>query len=62
LRAGSVTIVKHFVVNVVAFADNMDRLLDYLDGAATGIRENWDTAAEASYELQQLLDEADNEA
>jgi hypothetical protein len=37
----------------------MDWLLDHLDGAATLIQENLDTAAEASYELQQLLDEAD---
>ncbi len=54
---GAAHLPKHFVVNVIAFARNMDKVLGYLDGAASGIRENWDTAAEAAYELQQLLAE-----
>ncbi len=58
-RCGEADLPHHFVVNVVAFAEKMDRLLQLLDGAATGIQENWEAAAESAYELRRLL--AENE-
>jgi hypothetical protein len=48
---------RHFVLNVVSFARNMDGLLSALDGAATGLREDFQLAAEARYELRQFIDD-----
>lgn len=45
----------HYVINVVSFAEIMDSLLGYLEGAAHLIEENFQAATEASYELQQYL-------
>lgn len=45
----------HYVINVISFAEIMDSLLGYLEGAAYLIEENFQAAAEASYELQQYV-------
>jgi len=60
-RSGEAYLPHHFVVNVVAFAEKMDRLLQFLDGAVTGIQENWEVAAESAYELRQFLAESDTD-
>ncbi|HET9178638.1 MAG TPA: hypothetical protein VFQ24_09825 [Terriglobia bacterium] len=52
---GRATLPKHYVINVISFAKIMDALLDYLEGAADLIEENFRLAAEATYEVQQYL-------
>jgi len=54
-RSGEPHLPHHFVVNVVAFAQQMDELLQYLDGVATGLHEEWQAEAQAMYELEQLI-------
>jgi hypothetical protein len=53
--SGQAHLPHHFTVNVVAFSRIMDVLLGYLEGAAALIEDNWDTAAQSAYELQQYL-------
>jgi hypothetical protein len=60
-RAGEAHLRHHFCINVVIFAETMDALLGYLEGAIDLIEENWQTAAESDYELRQFLAE-NNEA
>lgn len=47
----------HFTVNVVTFANIMDWLLDYLEGAADLIEDKWDATAQSADELRQYLAE-----
>jgi hypothetical protein len=51
---GEAQLPHHFVVNVVLFADQMDRLLQLLDGAAAQIDEHWGAEVEARRELERL--------
>jgi hypothetical protein len=60
-RTGAASLPQHFVVNVVEFSFSMERLLNFLEGAAIGINENWQAEAEATYELQQLTAEWQDE-
>lgn len=57
---GNACLPMHFVVNVVEFSERMDLLMNFLEGAAELIRENWRAEAEARYELQQLSAEWQN--
>lgn len=54
-RKGRAILPRHFVINVISFAKIMDALLDYLEGAAHLIEENFQLAAEATYEVQRYL-------
>jgi hypothetical protein len=56
-RSGEAYLPRHFVINVVSFAQRMDTLLQFLEGAATGIEEHWVAEAESRYELQQFFAE-----
>ncbi len=58
---GEAHLPHHFVVNVANFAETMDQLLGYLEGAADLLDETFQAEAEARYEVQQLLAE-DGEA
>jgi hypothetical protein len=60
-RAGAANLPQHFVVNVVEFSQSIEGLLNFLEGAAIGIDENWQAEAEAKYELQQLAAEWQDE-
>lgn len=56
-RTGKANLPNHFVVNVLAFADGMNNLLQFLEGAKTGLDEGWQAEQESRYELQQLAAE-----
>lgn len=43
------------VVNAVGFSRHMDPILDLLDGAVTGLHEEFDSTAEAKFELQSII-------
>ena len=45
----------HFVFNVIAFGEKFDRLLRILNGMATMVYEDFQSQAEAHYELQQMV-------
>jgi hypothetical protein len=45
----------HFTINVVWFAEIMDQLLDYLEGATDLIEDAWDAAAQSGDELRDYL-------
>ncbi len=53
-RTGEANLPHHFVVNVLEFAQGMDTLLQFLDGAKTAIDEQWQAEQEAHHELEQL--------
>ena len=53
-RSGEAHLPHHFVVNVVLFAERMDGLLQFLNGAAAQIDEHWEAEAETSHELERL--------
>lgn len=44
----------HFLFNVITFGEKFDRLLRILDGMATMLYEDFQSQAEACYELQQM--------
>jgi hypothetical protein len=44
---------KHFVFNVLEFARQLEGAIRLLDGAVTGLEEEWDQQASAAYERQQ---------
>lgn len=56
-RSGQAHLPHHFVLNVVEFAGRMDALLQFLEGSATGISEEWQAEVDAKHELQQWADE-----
>ena len=56
-RSGEAHLPRHFVINVVSFAQRMDNLFWFLEGAITSIEEHWRATAESRYELQQLFAE-----
>jgi hypothetical protein len=56
-RSGQAHLPHHFVLNVVEFAGRMDTLLEFLEGAATGIGEEWRAELEAQHELQRWVEE-----
>ena len=56
-RAGDAHLPHHFTMNVANFGDTMDALLGYLEGAADLLDDNFQSEAEARYEVQQLLAE-----
>jgi len=45
----------HTVLNTVAFAEHLDPVLALLDGAVTGLHEEFDASAEARHEIEQLI-------
>jgi hypothetical protein len=45
----------HFVFNVIAFGEKFDRLLRILDGMSTMVYEDFQSQAEAHYELKQIV-------
>lgn len=49
---GDAALPEHFLFNAIEFARKLDPILDLLDGADLGLKEIWDTAAEATYEAQ----------
>ena len=56
-RSGNAQLPHHFSVNVVSFANNMDGLLNLLEGAAIGLTEKFELEAEARYELYQYVND-----
>jgi hypothetical protein len=44
----------HTRINCLAFARNLDPILELLGGAVTGLTEEFNTTAEAKFELQQM--------
>ncbi len=56
-RSGQPHLPHHFVLNVVEFAGRMDTLLQSLEGAASGISEEWQAELEARNELQRWAEE-----
>jgi hypothetical protein len=61
-KRGASALPHHLVLNVVAFGQQMDPVLELLDGAASGLNDKWDNAAEACYFLQEIAKEWGNEA
>lgn len=59
---GDPALPHHFVLNVIAFGRNMDGLLDLFSGAASGLDDMWDNAAEGCYFLQEIAKEWRNES
>jgi hypothetical protein len=57
---GSAHLPHHFVLNVVNFAETMDALLGYLAGAADLLEHTFHEEAEARYEVQRLLEIAED--
>jgi hypothetical protein len=55
--AGEAHLPHHFVINIPNFAETMDALLGYLEGAADLLHDNFQTAAEAAYEVEKFLAE-----
>lgn len=53
---GQAALNHHTVVNAVGFSRHMDPILDLLDGAVTGLHEEFDSAAEAKFELQSIIE------
>jgi hypothetical protein len=53
-RIGEAQLPPHFVVNVVLFAEQMDGILQLLDGAAAQIDEHWEAEVETRCELERL--------
>jgi len=45
----------HTVLNAVAFAEHLDPVLAFLDGAVTGLDEEFNASAEMKYEIQQVI-------
>ena len=45
----------HTVLNAVAFAEHLDPVLALLDGAVTGLDEEFNASAEMRYEIEQLI-------
>lgn len=52
---GQAALNHHTIINVVEFSRNMDPILDLLEAAALGLHEEFDTTAEAKFELQKIL-------
>jgi hypothetical protein len=59
---GEAALDHHTVVNPVAFARNMDPILELLAAAVTGLEEEFNAAAEAKFELQHLIDRITKES
>jgi hypothetical protein len=53
-KSGQANMPHHFVVNVPLFAEQMDSLLQFLDGAVCQIDDRWQVEAETRYELERL--------
>ena len=54
---GRPAVSHHSVVNALAFAEHVDSILGLLDGAVTGLQEEFDVAAEAKWILQEMAKE-----
>jgi hypothetical protein len=50
---GQASVSHHFVFNVLEFATKLEAAIRLLDGAVTGLEEDWDQQASAAYEKQQ---------
>jgi hypothetical protein len=50
---GQPNVSHHFVFNVLEFATKLEAAIRLLDGAVTGLEEEWDHQASAAYERQQ---------
>lgn len=50
---GQPSVSHHFVFNVLEFATKLEAAIRLLDGAVTGLEEEWDQQASAAYEKQQ---------
>ena len=61
-KKGDAALPRHFIINVISFARNMDSILDLLDGAVTGLEERWHSAAEVAYFIQELFRNPPGEA
>ena len=48
---------QHHVINVIQFGRSMDRVLELIDGAVTGLSETWDATAEAIHEIRRVFKE-----
>lgn len=57
---GKPSVSHHFVFNVLAFATKLEAAIRLLDGALTGLEEEWDQQASAAYELQQDAESSGN--
>ncbi|MGO9122475.1 MAG: hypothetical protein ACLQPD_33280 [Desulfomonilaceae bacterium] len=52
---GHAALGHHTRINCLAFARNLDPILELLDGAVTGLTEEFDATAEAKFELQSIV-------
>jgi hypothetical protein len=52
---GNDALPHHFLFNVIEFGEKFDQLMRMLDGLATMVHENFQSQAEAHFELQQIL-------
>lgn len=50
---GQPSVTHHFMFNVLEFARQVEAVVRLLDGALTGLEEEWDLQASAAYERQQ---------
>ena len=51
-KNGDASLSKHFLFSIVEFCKTLDPILDLLDSASFGLREQWQVYAEARYESQ----------
>ena len=52
---GHAALNHHTIISPVGFASNLDPILELLDGAVTGLTEEFDATAEAKFELQSTI-------
>ena len=46
-KKNQASVSHHFGFNVLEFAEQVEKTIRFLDGAATGLEEEWDQASEA---------------
>lgn len=52
-RKNQATVSHHFVFNVLEFAEQVEKAIRFLDGAAAGLEEEWDQRASEAYAKQE---------
>ena len=53
-KKGDAALPEHFSFNVLELCQQLDPILDLLEGADMGLKEEWDVRAEAAFEAQQF--------
>ncbi|HOS11875.1 MAG TPA: hypothetical protein PL148_08195 [Candidatus Aminicenantes bacterium] len=60
-KKGSAALKHHTIVNPIAFALNMDPILELLDVVVLDLHEKFDASAEAIFEIQKMVRQLDRE-